>query len=271
VTDLIAPCESVPDLAVCIVSWNTLELLRDCLESVFRQAGKLVLEREPTDLAALVEQVVADARVLSERHPISVVTPPTLVALVDPVRLEQVLTNLLENAAKYAPAGTPITVADFQTLRTRCKFIALMPQWHFLNFLVEHGPDGPQVAWRANDQVPPSGRYIGSPYDAEARYATKGAPVWSGYKVHLTETCDDPVGQDTAGQRPNLITNVATTDATVPDAKMTEPVHAALAGRERFGGAVNAGRGRQLLRNHRIWGRSFLQVVGHPTGVRNNF
>ena len=59
------------------------------------------------------------------------------------------------------------------------------------NFLVEHGPEGPRVDWRANDQVPPSGRYIGSPYDTEARYATKGATVWSGYKVHLTETCDE--------------------------------------------------------------------------------
>src|SRR5436189_384930 len=29
--------------------------------------------------------------------------------------------------------------ADFTHLSTRCKFIALMPQWDFLNFLAEHG------------------------------------------------------------------------------------------------------------------------------------
>ena len=29
------------------------------------------------------------------------------------------------------------------------------------NFLMEHGPDGPSVGWRTNDQAPPSGRYIG--------------------------------------------------------------------------------------------------------------
>src|SRR5271166_4024730 len=30
-------------------------------------------------------------------------------------------------------------VADFSTLPTHCRFIALMPQWDFLNFLAEHG------------------------------------------------------------------------------------------------------------------------------------
>lgn len=32
-----------------------------------------------------------------------------------------------------------LTVADFSTLPTRCGFIAFMPQWEFLNFLVEQG------------------------------------------------------------------------------------------------------------------------------------
>ncbi len=88
------------------------------------------------------------------------------------------------------------------------------------NFLVEYGSDGPRLVWRTNDQVPPSGRYIGSPYDAEARYATKGVTVWSGYKVHLTETCDDT--------SPNLITNVETTSAAVSDDAVTSTIHAAL-------------------------------------------
>src|SRR3982074_1450941 len=32
-----------------------------------------------------------------------------------------------------------LTLGDFSHLPTRCKFIALMPQWDFLNFLGEHG------------------------------------------------------------------------------------------------------------------------------------
>jgi 2-polyprenyl-6-methoxyphenol hydroxylase-like FAD-dependent oxidoreductase len=32
-----------------------------------------------------------------------------------------------------------LTIADFRHLPTRCKYIALMPQWDFLNFLADHG------------------------------------------------------------------------------------------------------------------------------------
>src|SRR6185437_12429480 len=34
---------------------------------------------------------------------------------------------------------TAFTFTDFSHLPTRCKFIALMPQWDFLNFLADHG------------------------------------------------------------------------------------------------------------------------------------
>ena len=88
------------------------------------------------------------------------------------------------------------------------------------NFLIEHATEVGRVIWRTNDQTPPSGRYIGSPYDTEARYATKAVTGWSGYKVYLTETCDDAT--------PNLITNVETTTAAVSDDAVTSTVHAAL-------------------------------------------
>jgi len=44
---------------------------------------------------------------------------------------------------------------------------------------------------------------------------------WAGYKVHLTETCDD--------ETPHLITHVETTPATTYDGAMMETIHAALA------------------------------------------
>src|SRR5215212_8826880 len=39
--------------------------------------------------------------------------------------------------ARFGDVSFPI--ADFSRLRTRCKFIAFMPQWDFLNFLAEEG------------------------------------------------------------------------------------------------------------------------------------
>jgi transposase len=79
----------------------------------------------------------------------------------------------------------------------------------------------------------PPGRYrLTSPYDTDARWAAKGDDlVWNGYKVHISETCrpaDDHDGEDEGHTRPNLITSVLTTDATVPDVTMTDPVHQAL-------------------------------------------
>ncbi len=87
------------------------------------------------------------------------------------------------------------------------------------NFTVQQG----QVVWRDNDNLPPAGRYINSPYDTDARYATKRTSSWTGYKVHLTETCDE--------EAPNLIINVETTTAAVADDTVTESIHASLAER----------------------------------------
>jgi hypothetical protein len=52
--------------------------------------------------------------------------------------------------------------------------------------------DGRQeVAWRKDNDLPPSGERICSPYDTDARYATKRGSGWEGYQVHLSEICDD--------------------------------------------------------------------------------
>jgi hypothetical protein len=85
--------------------------------------------------------------------------------------------------------------------------------------------DGRQeVAWREEKDLPPSRARICSPYDTDARYATKRGSGWGGYKVHLSETCDDA----TVTGLPHLVTNVATTDATVTDVEMLEHIHADL-------------------------------------------
>jgi hypothetical protein len=88
------------------------------------------------------------------------------------------------------------------------------------NFMVQDG----RVVWRENNNAQPTGRYIGSPHDPDARYSVKRETRWTDNKVHLTETCDD--------ERPNLITNVETTSAAVADDAVTEQIHAHLAERQ---------------------------------------
>ncbi|MEU5847914.1 IS1182 family transposase [Saccharopolyspora shandongensis] len=99
--------------------------------------------------------------------------------------------------------------------------------------------DRQEVAWREEKDLPPSRERICSPYDTDARYATKRGSGWEGYKVHVTETCDDV----TATGRPHLVTNVATTDATVTDVEMLEQIHTDLDRRNLLAGEhiVDAG------------------------------
>jgi transposase len=91
---------------------------------------------------------------------------------------------------------------------------------------ITHGRQ--EVAWREEKDLPPSRQRICSPYDTDARYATKRGSGWEGYKIHLTETCDDTA----ATGLPHVITNVTTTDATVTDVERLEQVHADLARRD---------------------------------------
>ena len=99
------------------------------------------------------------------------------------------------------------------------------------NYLVETARDGSEVMRRRTDKdgVPPAPLRLASPYDLDARWAAKGKDLfWLGYKLHLTETCEDP---DETGT-PNLITNVHTTAGTTPDNAATIPIHRDLAARD---------------------------------------
>jgi transposase len=74
-----------------------------------------------------------------------------------------------------------------------------------------------QVKWRDDKDTPPAQLMISSPYDTEARYSVKRDTTWTGYKAHLTESCDADL--------PHLITHVETTIATVQEVEVLDPIH----------------------------------------------
>lgn len=76
------------------------------------------------------------------------------------------------------------------------------------------------VHWREAQNLPPHQQMINSPYDVEARNRTKRETNWTGYAVHVSETCED--------SGVNLITQVVTTPATIADSNVTADIHAAL-------------------------------------------
>jgi hypothetical protein len=79
----------------------------------------------------------------------------------------------------------------------------------------------PSVRWRA-DQIgfPPSLLMIASPYDPQVHYARKPSTISIGYKVHLTEMCDE------SGSL--LITHVETTPVPIVDRDVLKAIYEAL-------------------------------------------
>jgi signal transduction histidine kinase len=84
-------------------------LIAQLLDVSRLQAGRLSLRTERLDLVPLVRQVL-DSLPESEAHTFVLRAPDHLVVRVDGLRLEQVLTNLLDNAVKYSPDGGRIEV-----------------------------------------------------------------------------------------------------------------------------------------------------------------
>ena len=88
-----------------------IELTEDLLDVTRLQAGRLELHLEPVDLVALVKRILPRFQVTTDRHRfvLNVVREP-LVCNVDPRRIEQVFSNLMNNAIKYSPMGGDITI-----------------------------------------------------------------------------------------------------------------------------------------------------------------
>ncbi|HEX7980574.1 MAG TPA: PAS domain S-box protein [Gemmatimonadaceae bacterium] len=87
---------------------TSLRLIGDLLELARAEAGQIAIDRMPTDVGATAREVAEDFRaqttaagIAMERH-----AQPGMVADTDPMRLRQILANVLSNAVKYAPNST---------------------------------------------------------------------------------------------------------------------------------------------------------------------
>jgi signal transduction histidine kinase len=87
-------------------------LVGDLLDATRLEQGKLVGEREPVDLATLAQEVAAHDTGDPRECRIEANAP--VVGVYDRRRVEQLLQNLIENARKYSPERTPVTVRVWQ-------------------------------------------------------------------------------------------------------------------------------------------------------------
>jgi len=88
------------------------ELVERLLELSRLEAVGLELEMEPTLIAPLIGRAVEDVKQTAGKHRLVTHVADSLPAIMaDPVRIRQVLDNLLDNAVKFSPEGTEISVS----------------------------------------------------------------------------------------------------------------------------------------------------------------
>jgi two-component system sensor histidine kinase KdpD len=110
------PEESRRSLATSIVEEadRLNQLVANLLAMTRLEAGAIQLQRELQPIDEVLETSLARMRDQLHRHPVSVHVgkglPPVAI---DALLVEQVLVNLLDNAAKFSPDGTPIAVRAF--------------------------------------------------------------------------------------------------------------------------------------------------------------
>ncbi|MFM0053935.1 hybrid sensor histidine kinase/response regulator, partial [Caballeronia grimmiae] len=98
---------------ICRQVTHLTNLVDDLLDVTRIAQGKIELQRENVDLAALVRRTAEDYRTLAQRRGLEflvTVDDETLVVEGDETRLAQAIGNLLGNAVKFTPAGGQITV-----------------------------------------------------------------------------------------------------------------------------------------------------------------
>jgi PAS domain S-box-containing protein len=95
-------------------------LTEELLDVTRLQAGRLHLQRVPTNVVALAQRVATLLQQTTTRHRLEVrSTHSELLADIDPGRIDQVLTNLIGNAIKYSLQGGPVTVTIWEETAAR--------------------------------------------------------------------------------------------------------------------------------------------------------
>jgi two-component system sensor histidine kinase BaeS len=94
------------------------QLVEDLRTLTEAEAGTLALHREPTDLAVLAQDVAAAFESLAGSAGVAIqaeMASDLPLLDVDPLRLRQVLVNLVSNALRYAPAGSAVRIVGRRT------------------------------------------------------------------------------------------------------------------------------------------------------------
>ena len=90
---------------------NLQSMIADILDSSMIDVGQLVIEPQPIRLPRLAREVAEEMQRRTDSHRIVVDFPPDCpIVDVDPLRISQVMRNILDNAVKYSPQGGLVVI-----------------------------------------------------------------------------------------------------------------------------------------------------------------
>lgn len=114
---------------------HLVRLVDDLLEVSRITSGKIVLRKELVDLSTIVRQALqtSEPHIEANHHRVDVSCAETLIVDGDLVRLTQVFTNILNNAAKYTPPNGRISVdvtraGEEAVVRIRDNGVGILPE-----------------------------------------------------------------------------------------------------------------------------------------------
>ncbi len=94
------------------MAFDMLHIIEEMIQAAALENGQLQLLRTPSDLSACVAEVIQRNRPLAEQksQELEFSGAAPLIADIDPTRIKQAVDNLVGNAIKFSPVGSPITV-----------------------------------------------------------------------------------------------------------------------------------------------------------------
>ena len=105
---------------ILVASHHLLSLINDILEMSRIESGKITLDRTPTSWSETMQEIhtIMQEQIDSKHQHFSISISPLAndIIMIDKLRLEQVLVNLISNASKYTPEGGSISVELEQKL-----------------------------------------------------------------------------------------------------------------------------------------------------------
>ncbi len=108
---------------------NLLTLVNSLLDLAKLEAGKMVFDFEESKLDAMVEEVMDEFRSLCIDKSVSLscnILGPVVDVVLDPIKIKQVIRNLISNAMKFSPANSRITIDIIYT--TECIHVKVTDQ-----------------------------------------------------------------------------------------------------------------------------------------------